>query len=444
MTEIILSVEQELAFNKYIERKNIFITGPGGSGKTKLIRHMYDHSMRTGRRIQVCALTGCAAVLLECSAKTIHSWSGIGLGSGSIESIIEKIKINRRSLNAWLKTDVLIVDEVSMMSVKLFDLLDAVGRAIRRNYGAPFGGMQVIFSGDFYQLPPVGQIEDPDTMRFCFESVDWFNVFSLDCHVQLVKIFRQIGDDVYAGMLNQIRKGVIKRKTAEILRSFVGREPAPDSGIIITEIYPKKKSVECMNSMKMAELTGPEKEYLMQFSKPDASLSASGSCSYDFEQELNYIKSNIMCNPVLKLKVGAQVMCIINMLDDEQEDMVLCNGSQGKVVKFDGVSGLPVVSFDNGITMKMDYHVWTSEKMSGISVSQIPLILSWAITIHKAQGATLMHAKIDIGRQIFESGQIYVALSRVKSLDGLYLTSFDVSKIIVKRKVHNFYEMLSS
>ena len=241
MTEIILSVEQELAFNKYIERKNIFITGPGGSGKTKLIRHMYNHSMRTGRRIQVCALTGCAAVLLECSAKTIHSWSGIGLGSGSIESIIEKIKINRRSLNAWLKTDVLIVDEVSMMSVKLFDLLDAVGRAIRRNYGAPFGGMQVIFSGDFYQLPPVGQIEDPDTMRFCFESVDWFNVFSLDCHVQLVKIFRQIGDDVYAGMLNQIRKGVIKRKTAEILRSFVGREPAPDSGIIITEIYPKKK-----------------------------------------------------------------------------------------------------------------------------------------------------------------------------------------------------------
>ena len=97
-----------------------------------------------------------------------------------------------------------------------------------------------------------------------------------------------------------------------------------------------------------------------------------------------------------------------------------------------------------GITMKMDYHVWTSETMSGVGVSQIPLILSWAITIHKAQGATLLHAKIDIGCGIFEAGQTYVALSRVKSLDGLYLTSFDISKITVNRKVHEFYEILSA
>ena len=119
---ITLSHEQELAFNKYIERKNIFITGPGGSGKTQLIRQIYQHGGRCGKRIQVCALTGCAAVLLECSAKTIHSWSGVGLASGSIEAIIQKIRANRRSTAAWLQTEVLIIDEVSMMSLKMFDM----------------------------------------------------------------------------------------------------------------------------------------------------------------------------------------------------------------------------------------------------------------------------------------------------------------------------------
>ena len=440
---IILSDEQTLAFNKYIERKNIFITGPGGSGKTQLIRQIYEHGGRCGKQIQVCALTGCAAVLLECSAKTIHSWSGVGLASGSIESIIKKIRGSRRSLNAWLKTDVLIIDEVSMMSLKLFDLLDAVGRVIRACH-LPFGGIQIIFSGDFYQLPPVGEKEDPDTMRFCFESEDWFNVFPLECHIQLVKIFRQIGDDVYVGMLNQIRKGAIKRKTAERLQTFVGREP--EAGVIVTEIYPIKRRVEHINSMKMNELTGEEKDYLMRFNKPEGSGSNAfgSSVAFGLDQELNYLKSNIMCNPTLKLKIGAQVMCVVNICDEDTEELVLCNGSQGKVLKFDDAHGLPVVMFDNGITRTMDYHVWTSENMPSVSVSQIPLILSWAITIHKSQGATLLHAKIDIGCGVFEAGQTYVALSRVKSLDGLYLTSFDISKIKVNRKVHEFYEMLSS
>ena len=142
------------------------------------------------------------------------------------------------------------------------------------------------------------------------------------------------------------------------------------------------------------------------------------------------------------MKVGAQVMCIVNISDNEQDQLILCNGSQGKVVKFDELTDLPIIKFDNGITMKMDYHVWTSETVSGCGVSQIPLILAWALTIHKSQGATLDTAEIDVGSGIFECGQTYVALSRVRSLNGLYMTSFDAEKIKINTKVKNYYEEL--
>jgi len=121
------SLEQQLAYNKYIEGKNIFITGPGGTGKTALIRHIQKDAYRKCIDIQVCALTGCAAVLLECKAKTVHSWAGIGLGNGSIDQVVTKIMKNRYLKATWKGTDILIIDEVSMMSQKLFEMLDAIG-----------------------------------------------------------------------------------------------------------------------------------------------------------------------------------------------------------------------------------------------------------------------------------------------------------------------------
>jgi ATP-dependent DNA helicase PIF1 len=162
------------------------------------------------------------------------------------------------------------------------------------------------------------------------------------------------------------------------------------------------------------------------------------------ETELAYLKGNLRCDEVVKLKIGSQVMCIVNIELDNGG--MLCNGSQGIVSRITE-QGLPVVKFSNSNGSRfeyiMGYHIWPSENIPGIGVSQLPLILAWALTIHKAQGATLDIAEVDAGSGIFECGQTYVALSRVKSLEGLYLTSFDASRIKVNRRVQEFYDSLS-
>ena len=151
-----LSKEQEFALQKFKEGKNIFITGPGGTGKSFLIKEMVKEASVLGKRINVCALTGCAAVLLQSNATTIHSWSGIGLANAPVDKILYKIRIGKKKKN-WKCVDILVIDEVSMMSKKIFDLLDIIGRKLRNQPDKPFGGIQLVFSGDFFQLPPVGK-----------------------------------------------------------------------------------------------------------------------------------------------------------------------------------------------------------------------------------------------------------------------------------------------
>jgi ATP-dependent DNA helicase PIF1 len=453
-----LSPEQEQAIQVFTEGRNMFLTGPGGTGKTALIKKMVDLCKTNGKKIQVCALTGCAAVLLNCQAKTVHSWAGIGLANGPADLIVKRVATNKYKAANWKKIDVLIIDEVSMMSQKIFELLDSIARSVRRS-ALPFGGLQIICSGDFYQLPPVDdkQNEDPSASAFCFESPHWQTTFPIV--VQLKKIFRQT-DQVYTGILNQIRVGKLYKSALDTLTPHIGKT-LPDT-FIPTILLPRRREAELINAVELEKLPGEKKVYTLarvelvpeqqakqaqakqqeqaqakqaQAKQAQAKQVQAQVSAEQRDLEHTFLMNNIMADKEVILKKGAQVMCIANIDMESAEPIV--NGSQGIIVDF--VGNLPLVQFNSGARRTVGYHTWSSETYPTIGVKQIPLIYAWAITIHKAQGVSLDMAQIDAGSNIFECGQTYVALSRIKSLAGLYLTAFNPQKIKVNKKVQEYY-----
>lgn len=432
-----LTVTQKNVVNKFIKGNNIFITGPGGCGKSYLIGEIINIAEQMGRKINVTALTGCAAVLLGHNAKTLNSWSGIGIANKDVETIIQSIITNKRKRKKWLNCDVLIVDEVSMLSKRIFEILDTLGKQIRRS-DKPFGGIQVIFSGDFYQLPPVGDNFDGSN-QFCFESEKWEETFN-DNQVCLKKVFRQT-DEVYKKILNQIRKAKISKDSYDILMSCVDKKHTSD--IEPVRLYPKKYIVDEINEKYNDKLCGQQVAYGVKL-KQNKVDKDNGTNDITNEKEKSQIMggSSIKYNENLQLKVGSQVMCIINY--DMESEQKICNGSCGKVTGFT-INNEPIVKFHNGRIIEMPITVQKIEyDEKDYEVEYMPLILSWAMTIHKSQGASLDIAEVDIGSDIFECGQTYVALSRVRSLDGLYLKSFDVQKIKIKKAVKEFYEMIKN
>jgi ATP-dependent DNA helicase PIF1 len=195
--------DHTLIMESYLNEENLFITGPGGTGKTYAIKQIYEHAKSNNKRISVTALTGVAAVLLDCNATTIHSWAGIGICNKTDLQIINKVYRSKFYRHNWENTDTLIIDEVSMMSNRMFELLNKLGQTIRMNK-KPFGGIQIIFSGDFFQLPPVKET------IFCFESKIFYDCF--DKIINLTKIYRQ-NDTTYKKLLLNMRKGLITRKS---------------------------------------------------------------------------------------------------------------------------------------------------------------------------------------------------------------------------------------
>ena len=421
-------------FQSYLNEENIFITGPGGTGKTYVIKQIYKHSISNNKRICVTALTGVASVLLDCNAITIHAWSGIGINNKTETQIINKINRSKFYKYNWENTDILIIDEISMMSCKLFELLNKIGQVIRCNT-KPFGGIQLIFSGDFFQLPPVKET------FFCFESELFNNTF--DKIINLTKVFRQ-NDNTYKKLLLNMRKGLISKKSIELLNSKIIDENFYKNTTNITRLVPTKSKAFEINNYFINNIKNKKYIYKRTYKENSENLNNIEKIKLDLmsetekENEYNYIKESTLTEENLVLKKGTYVMCITNL----DLGLGIANGTTGIVIDFTPEK-LPIVQFDKH-KIVIGKKEWKSDNVPGISVFQIPLILAWGITIHKAQGLTLDKAIIDIGKDLFEAGQMYVALSRIKSLDEVYIKEFNINNLKINFKVLNYYKNLEN
>jgi ATP-dependent DNA helicase PIF1 len=407
----VLSPAQQDAYDLFTKGKNIFISGQAGTGKSFIINMIHNYSQLHNKKISVTALTGCAALLLNMKATTIHSWGGIGIG-GEVSKLISNIR-KYKKVDNWL-TDILVVDEVSMMSKSLFELLDIIGKKLRKSV-KPFGGIQLVFCGDFYQLPPIDD-------SFCFESELWNTTF--DKTIIFTKNYRQ-QDNEFQKVLNEVREGNISPEGCKLLlecsKKIVGE------GIKPTIIYPTKRLADQVNQFENLTLEGESYAYKSYKSNN------TGHISLELDKQIKNI------DEIITLKIGSQVMCIVNL----DQDIGIVNGSQGLVINFHNENGtnFPIVQFKSS-KMIIKPHLWKNDKYENEGIYQVPLILSWAITIHKAQGISLDEAMINIGSSVFEYGQTYVALSRVRTQEGLYIKSLDISRIKANPKVIKFYKSL--
>jgi ATP-dependent DNA helicase PIF1 len=449
------SDEQQLCFKKYLNGENLFITGPGGSGKSFLIKNIVKHAEANKKNIKICALTGCAAILLECKATTLHMFSGIGFANKKNEDIVYELFTTKKyKLKNWRNLEILIIDEVSMMSLKILLLLDLIAKKFYRNNN-PFGGLQVIFTGDFYQLSPVcNSLLEKEEAMFCFEHDLWNQLFAEENQIVLKTIFRQ-KDETLLKILKYIRKGQITPSTRAALETRIFNTSELNlikKDKILTILSPIKRNVEQINLKEYLKLDKSleEQEYVIDYidlyikydededeDEKKNLFALLLKSNEQLKKDYDFLASNILAEKCLKLKIGTHVMCIANI--NLNGELQIANGSQGIIVDFNNKK-MPYVKFNNiEEPILIDYYIWKSEFNKRVGVMQLPLIYSWAITIHKSQGLTLENAIIDIGSNIFADGQTYVALSRVKSLEGLYLTSFDCSKIKCNPLVKKFY-----
>ncbi|MCI5861865.1 PIF1 family DEAD/DEAH box helicase [Bifidobacterium boum] len=406
---------------------NVFLTGAPGAGKTYVLNQFVKQARQRGASVAVTASTGIAATHLN--GQTIHSWSGVGVAQVMTDTLLKQIKTRRgKRIRA---TDILVIDEISMMHAWLFDMVDQACRAVRRS-PEPFGGLQVVMSGDLFQLPPVSNTRrdrelvapPPElvAMReryakagrnpngFVTESLVWPELNPIVCY--LTEQHRQDTGQLL-DVLTDIRQGTVTDTDRQALDTRIGVEPAGND--VAISLYPNNRQADALNDSKLAQINEPEHRFEAE---------SSGQVSL-----IKRLKNTMLAPEILSLKIGAAVMALRN---DTNQQYV--NGSLGTVVDFVSTTEgeYPMVDFENGHTVIMQPAAW--EMMDGetvlASVKQVPLRCAWAITIHKSQGMTLDRARMDL-RRTFAPGMGYVALSRVESMDGLYLDGINERAFLV-------------
>jgi ATP-dependent DNA helicase PIF1 len=431
--------KQTLALDIMKSGANVFITGGAGVGKSYIIRQFIDSYIKDinnivekiksnkgqSNKIAITSTTGVSAVLI--GGKTLHSWAGIGLGDGDL---VEKVRNNYTASKRWKLIKTLIIDEISMLNPRLFERLDKVAKAIRKS-DKPFGGIQLILVGDFCQLPVV-----KGNGTFCFDTKIWE-----ECDFEIINLTTVIRQENYkfAKLLQDIRLGNISKETKKLLLSRTGiwtKETCNKDGIKPTLLYSTNKNVDELNNKELNSLIELGMKHIKYKLKSNVQRSSLGMVELN-----NLIEYQTKDIKTINIAVGAQVMLTKN-LDVERG---LANGSRGIVTGFNyEENNCPIVKFINGIEETITpYKSIYIDSDNKIIFTQIPLKLAWATTIHKSQGATLDYVVANLSN-IFEYGQAYVALSRAKNINNLYLTGINFKRINCHPTAKSFYETLEA
>lgn len=384
---------------------NVFLTGSAGTGKTYLLNKFISFLKKKQVRVGITASTGIAATHI--GGRTIHSWSGMRIKNEmdikAIKKLIKNEKINERIK----RSRVLIIDEISMLDADRFELTDKICKAVRGNF-LPFGGLQIVVCGDFLQLPPVDRERKA---KFAYESLAWKNSDIKVCYLE--KQFRQ-NDFKFVEILNKIRNNKAGQEELNYLKKRLYK--SIDCSIVPTKLYAHNADVDAINNYELSNIPGKEKVYYMSGHGP--------------KELVIFLKKSCMAPEELKLKADAVVMFVKNNFDGGY-----VNGTVGKIISFED-NGYPVVETKSGDKIIVAPTSWNIEENDKIiaSINQFPLRLAWAITIHKSQGMSLDVAEIDLTKA-FELGMGYVALSRVRTLDGIQLMGINELSLKVNQTV---------
>lgn len=392
---------------------NVFLTGAPGAGKTYVLNQFVKRAQRSGKRVAVTASTGIAASHL--GGLTIHSWSGLGILDSLSGEDLKRLGGADRLIKRYNATDILVIDEVSMLHGARLDMINQLAKVLRASE-KPFGGMQVVLVGDLFQLPPVSR--GSSGFDFAHQSVAWSELSLQICYI--TEQHRQQTADGLLDLLEAMRDGSFDTMHHELLTSRTGL--APGEGRAVTRLYSHNIDVESINARHLAAIDDQEYSYEM---------STKGAAA-----KIEQLAKGLLAPPVLTLKVGAEVMFVANNFGEG-----FVNGSRGMVVKFENKT--PQVRLTNGRVIDVAPHSWslTEDGRVRAEISQLPLRLAWAITIHKSQGMSLDAAEIDLTRA-FTPGMGYVALSRVRSLDGLYLQGFNDTALRMHPEIYELDRVL--
>lgn len=374
---------------------HVFLTGEAGSGKTHTINAYTDYLREHEIDFAVTASTGIAATHIH--GMTIHSWSGIGIQSELDDDALRHLAENRYVSKRIKKARVLIIDEVSMLDGRVLTLVERVCRRVRKQQ-LPFGGLQVVLVGDFFQLPPVAGKTGQQVVEFAFDAEIWNVLRPTVCY--LTEQHRQ-EDSIFLRILSAIRRNEFDETHFETIRErIIERSEAPDD---MTRLYSHNANVDTLNNTELKKLSGKTHAYTMALRGPEALTSA--------------LVRGCLSPERLELKVGAAVMFTKN-----NQGAGYVNGTLGTVIGFTTDKKYPIVRTTDGLKVETEPAEWTIAEGDEVfaKITQIPLRLAWAMTIHKSQGVSLDAAVMDLS-QTFEYGQGYVALSRVRTLSGVHL-----------------------